>query len=158
EISANPWLIILAVALGVITSVVAAFIPARNAARVDPVQALQKGRYQQMSAGENRLRRITALVITILAVACLALSRNRVAAYAGDALAIAAVLLLTPTLAQWVIKALRPLLKMLRPVEGTLAADTLLQAPRRTSGAVAALMLSLALVVALGGLTQASYD
>jgi putative ABC transport system permease protein len=43
-------------------------------------------------------------------------------------------------------------------VEGTLAADSLLQAPRRTSGAVAALMLSLALVVALGGLTRASYD
>jgi len=46
----------------------------------------------------------------------------------------------------------------MRPVEGTLAADSLLQAPRRTSGAVAALMLSLALVVALGGLTRASYD
>jgi len=42
-------------------------------------------------------------------------------------------------------------------VEGTLAADSVLQAPRRTSGAVAALMLSLALVVALGGLTRSSY-
>jgi putative ABC transport system permease protein len=158
EISTNPALLIFAVALGVITSVVAAYIPARNAARVDPVQALQKGRYQQMSAGENRVRRIIALVITTLAAACLLLSRNRILAYAGDALAILAVLLLTPTLAQWVARALRPLLRWLRPVEGTLAADSLLQAPRRTSGAVAALMLSLALVVALGGLTRASYD
>ncbi|HLK18291.1 MAG TPA: FtsX-like permease family protein, partial [Bryobacteraceae bacterium] len=82
----------------------------------------------------------------------------RILAYAGDALAILAVLLLTPTLAQWVARALRPILRWLRPVEGTLAADSLLQAPRRTSGAVAALMLSLALVVALGGLTRASYD
>jgi putative ABC transport system permease protein len=57
-----------------------------------------------------------------------------------------------------VARLLRPLLGWLRPVEGTLAADSLLQAPRRTSGAVAALMLSLALVVALGGLTRASYD
>jgi putative ABC transport system permease protein len=158
EISTNPALLIFAVALGVITSVVAAYIPARNAAGVDPVQALQKGRYQQMSAGENRIRRIIALVITTLAAACLLLSRNRILAYAGDALAVLAVLLLTPTLAQWVARALRPLLRWLRPVEGTLAADSLLQAPRRTSGAVAALMLSLALVVALGGLTRASYD
>jgi putative ABC transport system permease protein len=111
-----------------------------------------------MSAGENRMRRIIALVVTTLAAACLLLSRNRILAYAGDALAILAVLLLTPTLAQWVTRALRPLLRWLRPVEGTLAADSLLQAPRRTSGAVAALMLSLALVVALGGLTRASYD
>ena len=157
EISTNPALMLFAVALGVITSVVAAFIPARNAARVDPVQALQKGRYQQLSAGENRVRRITALIVTILAAACLVLSRHRLLAYAGDALAVLAVLLLTPTLAQWVARALRPLLRWLRPVEGTLAADSLLQAPRRTSGAVAALMLSLALVVALGGLTRASY-
>jgi putative ABC transport system permease protein len=49
-------------------------------------------------------------------------------------------------------------LKWLRPVEGTLAADSLIQAPRRTSATVAALMLSLALVVALGGLAGASYD
>lgn len=158
EISTNPLLMGFAVVLGVITSVVAAFIPARNAAGVDPVQALQKGRYQQMSAGENRVRRVIALVVTILAVACLVLSRNRILAYAGDALAILAVLLLTPTLAQWVARGLRPILRWLRPVEGTLAADSLLQAPRRTSGAVAALMLSLALVVALGGLTRASYD
>jgi len=67
--------------------VIAAYIPARNAARVDPVQALQKGRYQQMSAGENRVRRITALAVTILAAACLLLSRYRLLAYAGDALA-----------------------------------------------------------------------
>jgi putative ABC transport system permease protein len=157
EISSNPALLIFALALGVVTSVVAAFIPARNAARVDPVQALQKGRYQQLGAGENRVRRVTALLVTILAAACVALSRYRLLAYAGDALAVLAVLLLTPTLAQWIARALRPLLRWLRPVEGTLAADSLLQAPRRTSGAVAALMLSLALVVALGGLTRASY-
>lgn len=158
EISSNPVLMIFAVVLGVMTSVMAAFIPARSAAGVDPVQALQKGKHQQLSAGENRVRRITAFAVTILALACLLLSRYRVLAYVGDALAVLAVLLLTPTLAQLATRALRPLLRWLRPVEGTLAADSLLQAPRRTSGAVAALMLSLALVVALGGLTRASYD
>jgi putative ABC transport system permease protein len=158
EISTNPALMTFAVVLGVITSVVAAVIPARSAARVDPVQALQKGKYQQLSTGENRVRRIAALVVAIAAAACLLLERYRIFFYIGDALAVLAALLLTPTFALWLARALRPLLRWLRPVEGTLAADSLLQAPRRTSGAVAALMLSLALVVALGGLTRASYD
>ena len=52
---------------------------------------------------------------------------------------------------------MRPLLKWVRPVEGTLAADSLIQAPRRTSGTVAALMLSVALVVAFAGMARASY-
>jgi putative ABC transport system permease protein len=73
-------------------------------------------------------------------------------------MAIVAALLLTPTLAMWISKLLRPLMRVLRPVEGTLAADSLIQAPRRTSGTVAALMLSLALVVSLGGLSRASYN
>ena len=68
-----------------------------------------------------------------------------------------AVLLLTPALALYLAKILRQPLKWLRPVEGALAADSLIQAPRRTSATVAALMLSLALVVALGGLARASY-
>jgi putative ABC transport system permease protein len=158
EISTNPMLMTLAVVLGVVTSVVAAVIPARSAARVDPVQALQKGKYQQLSAGENRVRRIAALGVAILAAGCLLFERYPIFFYAGDALAVLAALLLTPTFALWLSRGLRPLLRWIRPVEGTLAADSLLQAPRRTSGAVAALMLSLALVVALGGLARASYD
>jgi putative ABC transport system permease protein len=158
EISTNPMLMTFAVVLGVITSVVAAVIPARSAARVDPVQALQKGKYQQLSAGENRARRIAALVVAAGAAGCLLFERYRIFFYAGDALAVLAALLLTPTFALWLARVLRPVLRWIRPVEGTLAADSLLQAPRRTSGAVAALMLSLALVVALGGLARASYD
>ena len=53
---------------------------------------------------------------------------------------------------------MRPLLKAARPVEGALAADSLIQAPRRTSASVAAVMLSLALVVAFAGMARASYD
>jgi len=43
-------------------------------------------------------------------------------------------------------------------VEGALAADSLIQSPRRTSASVAALMLSLALVVAFAGMARASYE
>ena len=113
EISTNPLLMTFAVVLGVITSVVAALIPARSAARVDPVQALQKGKYQQLSAGENRMRRIAALVVAMAAAALLLVfERYRIFFYVGDALAVLAALLLTPTFALWLARALRPLLAM----------------------------------------------
>src|SRR4029078_824284 len=62
-----------------------------------------------------------------------------------------------PTVSLWLARALRPLLKWIRPVEGSLAADSLIQSPRRTSGAIAALMLSLGQVIGLGGVGRESY-
>ena len=69
--------LLFAMAMGTGTSIVAALVPARNAARIEPIQALQKGRYQVLGAGENRLRRNIALLAAALAVACLPLSAWR---------------------------------------------------------------------------------
>lgn len=157
EVSADPRLLGLALLIGVLTSVIAGWLPARNAARVDPVKALQKGRVQVISEGENRARRITALAMLAAAVACVFLSDSAFFFYFGYMLSVLAVLLLTPSLCAWLVRGLRPLMKGLRPVEGALAADSLLQAPRRTSGTVAALALSVALVIGLGGISRASY-
>ncbi len=157
EVSADAGVMALALAMGLVTSLVAGFIPAANASRVDPIQALQKGKYQVLSAGENRARRLAAAAAALLAVFMAAEGRGPFLFYGGYILAILAGLLLTPALALWLARTLRPVLKGLRPVEGALAADSLIQAPRRTSATVAALMLSLALVIALGGMARASY-
>jgi putative ABC transport system permease protein len=153
----QPWLLVTAATVGVLTSMVAAVLPARNAARVDPVKALQKGQYQVLSAGENRRRRVAALVSIAIAAACIIFGGSGPIFYVGYVLAVLAMLLLTPALSLYLSKLLRWPLRWLRPVEGSLAADSLIQAPRRTSATVAALMLSLALVIALGGLARASY-
>jgi putative ABC transport system permease protein len=167
EIAASPALLGLALAIGIATSIVAAAIPARHAAGVDPVQALQKGKYQVLSAGESRVRALAAAALAAVSLGCLVLPRfvestpavvSRVFFYSGYILAIVAALLLSPLVSLVLAKAMRPALKWLRPVEGVLAADSLIQAPRRTSASVAALMLSLALVVAFAGMARASYD
>jgi putative ABC transport system permease protein len=98
-----------------------------------------------------------AAAAVVLALICLLFGRSLPIFYTGYFLAMLAVLLLTPALSLYLARILRQPLKWLRPVEGALAADSLIQAPRRTSATVAALMLSLALVVALGGLARASY-
>ncbi len=145
-------------ALGVVASVVAAWIPSRAAARVDPVQALQKGKYQVLTAGENRTRRLAAAASLAAALVCLVVGDTAEVFYAGYLLAVLTAILLAPALSLWLSKLLRPLLRWLRPVEGTLAADSLIHAPRRTSATVAALMLSLAMVIGFGGMAGAIYD
>jgi putative ABC transport system permease protein len=156
EVSADPRLLGGALVIGVLTSMMAAWLPARSASRVDPVQALQKGKSQVLTAGENRARRATAAALMVVAVVCLWF--GSIWFYAGYVLVIVAALLLVPTVALWCARGLRPVLKWLRPVEGALAADSLIQSPRRTSGAVAALMLSLGQVIGLGGVGRESYN
>jgi putative ABC transport system permease protein len=157
DLAFDPFVIVAGVMVGVGTSVLAAWIPARNAALVDPVQALQKGKYQLLSAGENRRRRRVALAFVTLSVLCIVFSSSKTVFYAGYILMILSGLLLAPTLTLWLSRAGRPILRRLLPAEGTLAADSLVQAPRRTSATVAALMLSLAMVLGFRGTAQSFY-
>ena len=158
EVSTSPPLLLLALAIGIATSIVAAAIPAHSAARVDPVQALQKGKYQVLSQGESRLRAVLGLVLGAVSLVCLSVGSSRTVFYTGYVLAIVVALLISPLLSLILAKGLRPILKWARPVEGALAADSLIQSPRRTSASVAALMLSLALVIAFAGMARASYS
>jgi putative ABC transport system permease protein len=157
EIAMDPQLLLVAVAIGISTSIVAALLPARQAASVDPVQALQKGKYQVLSVGESRARGVAAAVLALVSVGCLAFAESRMVFYVGYACAVIGALLLSPLLCLGLARALRPVLKRVRAVEGALAADSLIQAPRRTSASVAALMLSLTLVVGFAGMASASY-
>lgn len=158
-VSVDPGILGAAFLAGSLTSVVAAWIPAREAARVNPVQALHKGSYEAISSRENRGRSVAAVLLVMTAAGCWILGGSSgVRLYVGYASVVIGSVLLAPRLIRWLMRALRPVLEVLRPVEGVLAADSLLQAPRRTSATVAALMLSLALVVGLGGIARASHD
>ena len=146
-----------AMVIGVTTSVVAALIPSQAAARADPVQALQKGTYQSLSARAHGMRVWVAAALVVASGGLLLGTGTRPLFYVSYLLVIGAALLLVPLLSQGLAKSIRPLLKQLRPVEGTLAVDSLIASPRRTSATVAALTLSVALVIAFGGMARASY-
>src|SRR4029079_13413399 len=96
DLTLDPWLIGTAMAMGLVTSLVAAVIPARSAARVDPVKALQKGGFQSLSEGENRTRRRWAMAFGAASVAAFALNRFWIMTYVGYVLAILAAVLLSP--------------------------------------------------------------
>jgi putative ABC transport system permease protein len=157
ELAYDPALLLTGLLMGLVTSTIAGILPARDAARVDPIQALHKGKHQVISAGENRARRGVAIVCAVVAATSLVFSGLPVFFYTGFFLSLLAMLLLSPSWTILLTRALRPVLKWLRPIEGALAADSLIEAPRRTSATVTALMLSLALVISLGGVAQASF-
>jgi putative ABC transport system permease protein len=157
RVAAEPGLIAAALGAGTLTSMAAALLPAQSAARVDPTQALQKGKFQILSAGEHRVRRVAGAALGVTSALCLAWGQSAAAFYAGYLGAIVAALFFTPTLAMGLARLLRPLLQLVRPVEGALAADSLLQAPRRTSATVAALMLSLALALGMAGIARGAH-
>jgi putative ABC transport system permease protein len=158
EVVVDPWLLTAAMLIGIATSVVAAWIPARSAAAVDPVRALQKGKYQAISAGENRRRRIAAAILITVSASTLFMGSSKVAFYVGYIMMIGAGLLFAPTLTLLLARIIRPVLRAILPAEGTLAADSLIQSPRRTSATVAALMLSLAMAMGFGGVTYSMYS
>jgi putative ABC transport system permease protein len=156
EVAANPVLLGGAATLGIATSLLAATLPARQAARLDPVQALQRGSHQFLSSKESRVRLTVSAILGAFSVACVASAHWGPVFYAGYVAVIVVAVLLAPGASLALIRLIRPCLRWLRPVEGALAADSLIQAPRRTSVSVAALMLSLALVVAFAGMARAS--
>ena len=158
RVTPSPVLIALTVAIGVITSVIAGGIPARNAARTNPIQALQKGTLQTLSAAESRWRILVAIASAVIGAIILATTRSLAFFYAGYLFVLLAAVLLTPILSQQLAKVLRYVLRWLRPVEGALAADSLIGSSRRTAATVGALMLSLALVIGLAGIARASYN
>jgi putative ABC transport system permease protein len=157
DLSMNPATLGVALAIGVATSLAGGALPARQAARLDPVRALQRGAAQIFSTQEHTARAAMGVLCVLLAIVCVAIPGSRPTFYVGYAAAVGAALLFSPQLTVWLSKLLRPVLKSIRSVEGALAADSLLQAPRRTAGSVVALMLSIALVVAFSGMANASY-
>jgi putative ABC transport system permease protein len=63
-----------------------------------------------------------------------------------------------PKLSELTARALRPLMDLLFGAEGALAVDSMIQAPRRTSATVGALMIGLMFVFATGAYVQSQKD
>jgi putative ABC transport system permease protein len=153
----SPGVVGLALAVGVLTSGFAAAVPASSAARVDPVEALQKGRGQALEV--RRIGRV-AIIGAVLAVAGAALitrTDTRPPFFLGFAGVFVGTLLCAPLASLALTRGLRPLLCRIRPIEGALAFDSLIAASRRTSVTVLALMLSIALAIAIAGVAAGSY-
>ncbi|WP_267245130.1 ABC transporter permease [Streptomyces sp. PR69] len=141
--------------LGVVVTVVAAYIPARRAGKISPMAALRDAG-MPADATSGRVRAVAGLLLTGVGAVALATAARADKASEGSmflglgvVLTLIGFIVIGPLLAGVVVRMLSaPTLRLLGPV-GRLAERNALRNPRRTGATGAALMIGLALVACL---------
>ncbi len=144
---------ITAFAIGVFASLLAAWLPARAASRLDPVQALHNIEVQRREAvlGWTRFALgimfiITGLALTFFSPPGVGLTIH----FIYSIMVQFGLVLLLPKFVVWGSRILRPLMGRLFGAEGVIAVDASVRMPRRTSATVGSLMLGLSFVFSVG--------
>ncbi|KJK55209.1 ABC transporter permease [Saccharothrix sp. ST-888] len=139
--------------VGIVITLVAAFIPARRAGKISPMSAL-RDHGTPTEARANRIRAAAGLVLTAGGAGLLvAAAQAGKAATGGAFLGLGVVLTLIgfvvigPLLATGLIRVLGAVLPALFGPSGRLAQRNAMRNPRRTGATAAALMIGLALVI-----------
>lgn len=147
----------LAFVLGVVASLIAAWLPARAASQLNPAAALHNIETRQRETVLGRTRMLFGLALVVTGLLLIRFSPVRAGLYVHFSYAILIILgmtVLLPKLSEWTARALRPVMDRLFGSEGVLAVDAMIQAPRRTSTTVGALMIGLMFVFATGAYVQ----
>jgi putative ABC transport system permease protein len=161
----RPRTIIVSYLVGVVVTIVAAYLPARRAGKIAPVEAMR----DHVALPEASLRRrfIVGAVGVVVGIGLMALgfrgsgSSGLLAIGIGMLVILIGVSLMAPVLGRPVIRGLGFVYIRLFKTVGLLARENTLRNPRRTAATASALMVGLALVAlmsVLGQSTKASTD
>ncbi|MFF0426027.1 ABC transporter permease [Streptomyces sp. NPDC004520] len=142
-------------ALGIVVTVLAAYVPARRAGKVSPMAALRDAG-TPADGGAGRVRALLGLVLTAAGAAALVAAARAAEAGPGSlwlglgvVLTLLGFVVIGPLLAGGVVRGLGVVvLRVFGPV-GRMAERNALRNPRRTGATGAALMIGLALVAGL---------
>ena len=148
---------LLSMLLGIAASLVAAWLPARAASRLDPVLALHNIETRQKEAVLGRPRIALGIAMVVSALLLIRFAPMKVGLtlqFAYMVMILLGLVILLPKLAELIARALRPLADRFLGTEGVLALDAMIGSPRRTSATVAALMVSLSFVFATAAYVQ----
>ncbi|MFJ8855365.1 ABC transporter permease [Streptomyces sp. NPDC102437] len=150
----SPTAVVAAFAVGVVVTVLAAWLPARRAAKIPPVAAMSSV-HATATVKSLVVRNSIGAVLTLLGGAGIVAgasrsgSSGRTIIAAGAFLTLIGVIVLIPLLSRPVIALVRPLLKRLFGVSGKLAAQNAVRNPRRTGATASALAIGLTLVTGI---------
>ncbi len=146
----TPTAVIAALAVGIVVTVVSAYLPTRRAAKIAPVQALRES--VAVPDGPSRVRTVIGVILFVLAGGAFVLSNagdktgtKALWAGVGGFALVATAIALAPILATVLIR----ILPRTRRASVRLARANTVRNPRRTASTAAALMVGLALVSAV---------
>jgi putative ABC transport system permease protein len=146
-----------ALALGVVASLLGAWFPARAASHLDPILALHnvETRGQERVLGWGRIVFGLALAAgSVILICAFPPSVGKLWPFAFAGLGLLGLTALLPAMVRLIARALRPVMDWAGGSEGALAVDSLIQAPRRSSATVGALMVGLMFVFATAAYIQ----
>ncbi|MEV6795028.1 FtsX-like permease family protein [Streptomyces sp. NPDC051320] len=148
-----PTTALAAFGVGVVITMLAAWLPARRAAKIPPVAAMGSA-HLPATTKSLVVRNSIGGVITLLGAAVIvagaaAGSGGRTMIAAGAFLTLIGVIVLIPLLSRPAIAVVRPLLHRLFGVSGKLAGQNAVRNPRRTGATASALAIGLTLVTGL---------
>ncbi|HET6360128.1 ABC transporter permease [Streptomyces sp.] len=150
----SPTAVIAALAVGVLVTVLAAWLPARRAAKIPPVAAMGSAHLPATTKSlvvRNSIGSVIMLAGTAAIFAGAATGKNdgRMMIGGGAFLALIGIIVLIPLLSRPVIALARPLLHRVFGVSGKLAGQNAVRNPRRTGATASALSIGLTLVTGL---------
>jgi putative ABC transport system permease protein len=149
----KPSLMLIAAAAGVGTAMLAALIPALQAASEEPAAAVR--RVPRTGQFRHRVLHLSAIALILLMGLACVLWRDhlprRVGVFAGAILMFVSGLVMIPLATELLGRLLRPLVRSFLGLEGRLAADNLVRSPGRTGIVIAALAATAGLVFGLSG-------
>lgn len=148
---------LLAFVVGVIASLFSAWLPARSAAKLDPVLALHNIETRQKEAVIGLPRLTFGFAFIVLGLGLTQFAAVSVGLMFQLAYAVfiqLGMILILPLLIVWGGRILRPLMDKFFGMEGVIAVDAMRRAPRRTSATVGALMIGLSFVFSNGAFIQ----
>jgi putative ABC transport system permease protein len=142
-----------AFAIGAACSLLAAWLPARAASRLSPIQALHNIEVQKGEGVLGWSRFILGLSFIVVGLALSVFSPPSVGLMVHFTFSLMVqfgMILLLPKFVVWGSRILRPLMGRLFGAEGLMAIDAAVRMPRRTSATAGSLMLGLAFVFSVG--------
>jgi putative ABC transport system permease protein len=140
--------IIVAMVVGTVVTVLAAYLPARRASKVAPIAALRDVSVD--SSGHSRRRAVIGTVLTGLGAALLVTGAGSGAAApigVGALAVFAGVVVLGPVVGPRFVRIVGAPVAAFRGMTGVLARDNAARNPKRTAATASALMIGVALVV-----------
>ncbi|AUA15848.1 FtsX-like permease family protein [Streptomyces sp. SID8382] len=151
-LSVSPSTVLIAFLVGVVVTMLAAYLPARRAAAVPPVAAMSAVHTPPPARG---LRKRNAIGVSLIAIGVLGVVFTASSGESGSttvllpaALLLIGIIVVTPALSGPAIALASPLLRRFG-VPGTLAPRNARRNPRRTASTASALMIGLSLVTGL---------
>ena len=153
----HPGMVLTSFALGVAASLGGAWIPARAASYLDPIQALHNVESRQKESALGWGRAAMGGAVLLIGVLLIEFSPSGVGTmfqFSYAAVELLGLTMLLPLLVHWAARAIRPAMDRAGGSEGALAVDAMIQSPRRSAATVGALMVGLMCVYSTAAYIQ----